>query len=432
MTHPKMKYTYVGIDSHKETHTAVFLNCFFEKLGEITFGNLPSDFADFFNKADAIKQEGTTFLFGLEDVSQYGRALVRFLLANDQAVKHVNTYLVAGERKNQNLDKSDTTDAQCAARLLISKFESLPNANNDEKYHVLRTLVVRRDFLAKCNLTLKTYLHSLLTVDFPNYHKFFAEIGGKTAIAFFTKYPSPGLLIDTSAEELAEFLHEHSGGLLGLNRAQEILVSIDYTTPYEIDERHKIRTKTLHSAIRQFQYNVEEMESVEADLAVVFRSFNTTLTSMSGLDIVSASQLLSCIGDIRKFSSPAKLARYAGIAPVSHASGKRDMQFANQRGDRELNSLFYKLAVRLLLTFGPEHKAHNPFFYEYYHRKMAEGKTKRQAIKCVQRRLVNIIWTMLTHNEDYVNPPMLAVEPPTTEPKKRMLEIACIPVVECA
>jgi len=274
---------------------------------------------------------------------------------------------------------------------------------------VLRTLVVRRNFLMRGNLALKTYLHSLLTIDFPNYHKFFAEIGGKTSIAFFTKYPHPGLLKDTTAEELAQFLWEHSGGLLGLKRANEILSSIDTTATPEMSQKHTIRSKTVHSAIRQLKYNMDELQAVEADLATVFRSFNTTLTSMSGLDIVSASQLLSCIGDVRKFSTPAKLARYAGVAPVSHSSGKRDMQFASQRGDRELNSLFYGLAVRLILTFGPGHKAHNPFFYEYYHRKISEGKTKRQALKCVQRRLVNIVWGMLTHGEDYVNPPMVAV-----------------------
>jgi len=405
-----MQYTYVGVDSHKETHTAVFLDCFFERLGVITFGNLPADFADFLTQAQTFKQDGTAFLFGLEDVSSYGCALARFLRANNLSVKHVNAYLVAGERGNLNIDKSDSTDAECAARLLISKFGTLPDVEDDEKYHVLRTLVVRRNFLMRGNLALKTYLHSLLTIDFPNYHKFFAEIGGKTAIAFFTKYPHPGLLKDTTAEELAQFLWEHSGGLLGLKRANEILSSIDTTATPEMSQKHTIRSKTVHSAIRQLKYNMDELQAVEADLATVFRSFNTTLTSMSGLDIVSASQLLSCIGDVRKFSTPAKLARYAGVAPVSHSSDKRDMQFASQRGDRELNSLFYGLAVRLILTFGPGHKAHNPFFYEYYHRKISEGKTKRQSLKCVQRRLVNIVWGMLTHGEDYVNPPMVSVE----------------------
>lgn len=407
MNHPKMNYTYVGIDSHKETHTAVFLDCFFEKLGEITFENLPSDFIAFLKEADKFKLEGTTFIFGMEDVSQYGRVLLRFLLANNQTVKHVNAFLVAKERRSQNLDKSDKNDAHCVAQILLAKLGNLPEmSDEDERYHTLRTLVVRRDFLVRGKLALKTYLHSLLTIDFPNYHKFFAELDGKTSLAFFTKYPSPSMLNGISADELALFLHEHSGGTLGLERANEILSAID-TTTNESSEKREIRSKTLHSAINQLEYNIEEMKNLDADLIRTYRSFNTTLTSMSGLDIVSASQLLSCIGDIRKFSSPAKLARYAGIAPITHSSGKNDKQFASQRGNRELNSLFYNLAVRLIITFGPKHKSHNPFFYDYYHRKLSEGKTKRQALKCVQRRLVNIIWTMLTNNEDYVNPPMV-------------------------
>jgi len=71
-----------------------------------------------------------------------------------------------------------------------------------------------------------------------------------------------------------------------------------------------------------------------------------------------------------------------------------------------LNSLFFGLAVRVTIAVSHKHTVINPFFYEYYHRKISEGKTKRQALKCVQRRLVNIIWTMLTRNEYYVNPPM--------------------------
>ena len=146
------------------------------------------------------------------------------------------------------------------------------------------------------------------------------------------------------------------------------------------------------------------------------KEFNCTLTSMVGIDTITAAQLLSCIGDIEKFSTPAKLARYAGIAPVTYASGKRDLQFANQRGNRELNSLFFWLAVRLSNHAGPNHRIMNSFLYDYYHRKMSEGKTKRQAIKCVERRLVNIIWTMLTNNEEYVNPPAfnLAGKPDAT------------------
>jgi len=406
MTHPKMKFTYVGIDSHKETHTAVFLDCFFDKLGEITFGNRLKDFDSFLTDAQNFKLNGTEFLFGLEDTSKYGRLLTKFLMSNGQTVKHVNAYLVAGERKNLGFEKSDSTDAQCAARILISKFQALPETEEDERYHILRTLVVRRDFLVRGKTALKSYLHSLLTIDFPNYHKFFSQLDGKTALEFFTKYPSPNMLNNTTVEELSQFLWNHSGGLLEMERAKEILSTIDTaTTPV-----HEVRNNTVLSAIRQLQYNMQELEIIETDLYKVYKQFNTTLTSMTGLDLVSASKMLSCIGDIRKFATPAKLAKYAGVAPVSHSSGKRDIQFASTRGDRELNSLFYNLAVRMITTYEPGHKAINSFFHEYYHKKLSEGKTKRQALKCVQRRLVNIIWTMLTNNEDYVNPPMIGVK----------------------
>jgi len=57
------------------------------------------------------------------------------------------------------------------------------------------------------------------------------------------------------------------------------------------------------------------------------------------------------------------------------------------------------------MTAGRHKKIVNPFFYDYYHRKISEGKTKRQALKCVQRRLVNIIWSMMTYKTEYINPP---------------------------
>jgi hypothetical protein len=57
---------------------------------------------------------------------------------------------------------------------------------------------------------------------------------------------------------------------------------------------------------------------------------------------------------------------------------------------------------------GPTSRLINPFFYDYYHQKLSEGKTKRQALKCVQRRLVNIIWRMMATGGPYINPPTYA------------------------
>jgi transposase len=205
-----------------------------------------------------------------------------------------------------------------------------------------------------------------------------------------------------TVEELARFFHEPSQATVGADKAQEILTHLEETTA----EYQEMRDLTVQSVVRQIQFNMEEVAKLEETLTQVLATFDCTLTSMTGIDTVTATQLLSCIGDIRAFSTPAKLARYAGIAPVSYSSGKKDLQFANQRGNRELNSIIFNLAVRLTSTVGSTNKVINSFFYTYFHRKISEGKTKRQALKCAQRRLINIIWTMLTHNEEYINPPM--------------------------
>jgi len=402
MNHPKMQYTYVGVDSHKETHTAVFLDCFFEKIGEVSFENMPDKFGDFLERAKKFQSEGTSLMFGMEDCSSYGRNLMKFLKNNGHHVKHVNALLVARERKNQNVvQKSDAIDAECAARVLLSKFGELPDAEPQDEYWILRSLVARRNLLIRQRAATKNYLHSLIMQSYPNYRTFFENIDCKTSLAFFSKYPSPNILHGVTVDELAAFLEIPSNKCLGLPLAKKIINSLqDTAVPFQ-----DVRDSVVQSVVRQIAFIIEEIEQLDTRIASFLVQFNCTLTSMAGIDTPTAAQMLSCIGDIKRFSTPAKLARYAGIAPITYASGKKDLQYANQRGNRELNSLFFWLAVRLSSIQGGNHRVMNSFFYDYYNRRMSEGKTKRQALKCVQRRLVNIIWKMLTYGEEYINPP---------------------------
>ena len=221
MRHTKMQYTYVGIDSHKESHTAVFLDCFYDKHGEIVFDNCPSKFGNFLDDAHKLQQDGTTLLFGMEDVSAYGRMLAVFLKARNQQVKHVNPLLVASERKNQTVtQKNDSIDAECAARVLLSKLGGLPDADPKDKYWILRTIVIRRDFVMRSNISLKNHLHTLLMSHYPNYGNFFYKIDGATALAFFMRYPSPSTLKGATVDELAEFLRGPSNGIVGTAKAK--------------------------------------------------------------------------------------------------------------------------------------------------------------------------------------------------------------------
>ena len=154
-------------------------------------------------------------MFALEDATSFGRTLAAFLAENGLTTKHVNSVLVARERRNQNItQKTDDIDAECAARVLLSKFGELPDAGPQDKYWILRTLVLRRGQIVKSNTRLKMHLHTMLTQHYPNYRDFFAYIDGKTALAFFKKYPSPKTLENVTTEELTEFQGTNGDGTI--------------------------------------------------------------------------------------------------------------------------------------------------------------------------------------------------------------------------
>jgi len=83
----------------------------------------------------------------------------------------------------------------------------------------------------------------------------------------------------------------------------------------------------------------------------------------------------------------AALASYAGIAPVEHSSGKSKKHRNNKAGNRRLNCIFYRISIHQS-RFDEKGKA-------YYEKKLAEGKTKRHARKCLARQLVRLVFNLL-------------------------------------
>ena len=80
------------------------------------------------------------------------------------------------------------------------------------------------------------------------------------------------------------------------------------------------------------------------------------------------------------------------------------LEYANARGNRKLNEIFHRIALTSVMPIGKNKALLNPIFYDYYNKKISEGKLKNQALKCVSRRLVNIIFQVMKHKRPYINP----------------------------
>ncbi|WP_283750457.1 IS110 family transposase [Bacillus cereus] len=402
--HNRQNYLYVGVDLHKEHHTAVIINCWQEKLGEIQFENKPSAFSKFLLEVETYVSAGVSVVFGLEDVGGYGRALAKYLVDHEQVVKEVNPALSFLERKSHvTTQKSDSWDAECVARILINKLNQLPDAKPNDLFWSIQQLVSRRNALVKAQSALKNQLHIQLNHHYPSYKKFFSELDGKTALAFWQQYPSPSCLEGANIKQLTAFLLDVSNNTCSVKKASDILklVKEDGQTMKEYQE---MRNFLVRSIVREIEFKKKEMKYIERELKQLVNLLDYQLETMPEIELVTASALIAEIGDVRRFPNANKLARFAGIAPVYFGSGGKGKTHKSKQGNRALHALFYNLAVQQVQVAKGSKKPRNPVFHAYYQKKLKEGKTKGQALVCIMRRLVNIVYGMMKYKTAYELP----------------------------
>ena len=393
-------YLYVGIDMHKDTHTAVLVNCWNEKLDAVTIENKPSEFTKLAKKVDktAVKL-GLSPIYGLENAYGYGRSLTVWLIEKGYPVKDVNPSLAYDQRKSAPMmKKNDEHDAYCVATVLINQLHTLPDAKPEDSHWTLSQLVNRRDTLVKDGIRLKNGLHEQVSIAYPSYHKFFCDIDRKTALYFWKNYPSPGYLKNLSVEDLTAELKIIANNF-SRSKAQLIIdcVENDGDTIRDYQESRDFITQSIARCLEQQK---EELALVDSEIERMLGYFDYQLTTIPGVSIATASKLIAEIGDIRRFPNADKLARYAGIAPIKFSSAGKGKEQSSKQGNRELHGLFYFLAVSMV-TVPRTGKPNQPVFYAYYQRKISEGKTKSQALVCIMRRLVNIVYGMMKNKTEY-------------------------------
>lgn len=351
---------FVGIDVHKDTHTAVGLSPYGEKLFEMTIGNEAEDFISLVEKTkEEAKQTSLVPSFGLEDVHSWGERLSSFLVEEKLRVVSVAPILVDHLRqKTTHPEKSDSLDAKGVAEVMIQRIDSLPvHTLTDEakKAKQIREISLEREYLVKERARLKNQLHVLL-------HRMHNT-------GYRTKFKDP-----FSLKALKHWLR---------------------SVPKETDI---ILVQRIKRAVRRLLDLWEEIQEIEKELSTLMKQGKYTLVTASGCGAVIAAELIGEIGDVARFHSPGALAKYAGCAPREHSSGKTIRWRKTRAGNRRLNRSFHRMALSQISRSG------NDAARAYFKRKISEGKTKAQALVCLRRQLVNVVWMILKHKTEYHSP----------------------------
>lgn len=392
---------FVGIDNHKDQHTACVSDCFSRNLATFDIPNNPDSFKELTSRVNIISsQNNLRPVFGLEDTKNFGQQLAKFLISTGNYLKEVPPIKTERKRsKSAHPDKSDPDDAAAIAKVLIQEFDKLQTVDTfDESYLAIRELSNQREALVKEQTKVKNRLHLLIHRQYPQYQKMFRDTFSKSALCFWERFSHPSYLKATSTSSLAHFLRSKSNKTVSTKAAQRILsLVLAQQRPSELE---LTRVVVIQSLVRHLRFLQNEIALVEKELKIIVPKTGLKLETLTGVDTVVAAKLINYIGDINRFSSANKLAKCAGIAPTKKSSGKKLRHKKTKGGRRRLNATIYYIA----LTQIGKDRAGNPKNIkarEYYLRKIAEGKSKKEALTCLMRRLCDIIYAMMKNKTEY-------------------------------
>ena len=329
----------IGIDPHKGSHSAAVLDQHEQLVGELRVRAGRRQREELVEFAARFEPR----CWAIEGASGTGALLAQQLVAVGETVLDVPPTLSARARLLDagRIDKTDAHDARAAAVVAL-------------RHSKLRT-VAREDHTAVLRLFAKRH-HDLVA------HRTRAVCRLHSVLCHLVAGGLPRRLSATRAA--ADLRRIHPGDAVGIERrglAVELLAEV-------------------RAADR-------DLTALKARVTTAVAASSTTVTEVFGVGPVIAVYLIGYSGDVRRFPTAGHYARYNGTAPIEASSGPRVRHRLNPRGNRQLNHAIHIAAVTQV--------AHDTPGRAYYLRKQAEGKTRKEALRALKRRISDAVYRQL-------------------------------------
>ncbi len=333
----------IGVDPHKQTHTAVGVDPLGRELGTLTAPARRDGFGALLAWAKSLDSER---VWVIEDCRHVSGGLERFLLNFGETVIRLPPGLMAGARQSvRERGKSDPIDALAVARAALREgLENLPAARLAGPELEIRQLVVHRRRLTDARTRLINELRWQLHDLWPDW-----EIPPRS-------------------------LH-------GPAWQQRISDRLRRAKP-------SVRVRIARDEIRRIRDLTRTINQITTELSTLVHEVAPQLLVERGLGVITAATLIGEIAGIERFTTDAQLARISGCAPIPVSSGRTDRHRLDPGGNRQLNHAFHLLALSKL--------HYDPATAVYIAKQRAAGKTRREAIRCLKRHLVRRVYRLLT------------------------------------
>ena len=331
---------------------------------------------------------------GLEATGIYGDNLACFLRRKGFNVCTINPLLCKKHQSATTLrkTKNDRSDAKNIA-LIVASEDIQPD--HLSSYHIveLKSLSRARFSTVKDRSSLKNKVKRFVTVLFPELLDVFTDLFGASGMALMTRYPSAKALAACNLDTLTELLKAASRGRFGREKA----VALRKLAKESIGTFSESAVFQLRLLLKRIELLNTQIEMFDEEIRRLMDQLDSPILSLPGIGYTLGAMILSEISDIKRFSSPAKLLAFAGLEPSVYQSGKFNPASGKmvKRG-----SPFLRWALLQAATYAP---AFSITFAAYYDKKRLEGKSPSVAHSHVAKKLVRVIFALLSKNASFID-----------------------------
>lgn len=337
----------IGTDTHKKSHTAAAVFAGTGQLAsELTAPARKAGFSELLTWGRGIDPER---IWALEDCRHVSGSFERFLVASGERVVRVPPKLMGESRRGERTrGKSDPIDALAIARAALREGpETLPSAHLDEAALELKLLLDHREDLVRARAEdqqrLRWHLHDL-----------------------WPDFELPAGCLDR---------------IVWLDRVARKLTRTEQSA----------RVRVSRELVRAIRDRAKRASGLEREIGAMVRAQAPQLLELPGCGTLTAAKLIAETAGVARFASDAKLARLAGVAPIPASSGNRTRLRLDRGGNRQLNCAVHRIAVTQGRIYAPAR--------DFLARKRAEGKSTREALRCLKRHLIRRVWHLLNDSE---------------------------------
>lgn len=332
----------IGIDTHKHIHVAAVMDTVGGILATLT---ITTDTAGFKQLLEWSSSFGKVIAFGIEGTGSYGATLTSFLRRQGHKVVEAGRPDRRSRRAN---GKSDTLDAENAAKSVLAGYATVIPKTADGAAEMIRQLKIAHD----------------------------SAVTDRTAAMVTMK----AMLVHGSDELRRE-----------TNRKTQIMLAryLAALRPRALETPGDALRHTLRSLARRWQQLDVEAKEMSALIEQLVTNTAPQLLEQFGIGVDTAAEILIVAGDNpERIRSEAAFAKLAGISPVPTGSGMNSGRHRiNRGGHRQLNAAIYRTVIVRM-------RFHEPTI-AYVARRTAEGKSKREIIRCLKRYVIREVYHLV-------------------------------------